>query len=234
MKLKKAVLLIHGFAGGTYDMESLAWNLEKQFLFDVYQFTLPGHGIKKNCTYHEWVKSVEDKINKLVEYGYNSIYVIGHSMGGVLAAYVASKYPVVKKVVLAAPAFKYIGEWENFSLKKTSAIINDYGLSEVTFRMFEKVPIGAINEFVNLVKKYQECPKKIKVPILILQGMKDDVVPVSSSEYVFDVVDSRKKSLIYLKNSNHDMFNGSQINVINSRIEKFLMFNKINGEKEYL
>lgn len=232
MMIRKAVLLIHGFAGGTYDMESLAWKLAKNLTLDVYEFTLPGHGRKTNCKYTDWVKSTEDHIETLIKYGYSDIYVVGHSMGGVLASYAASKYVEVKKVVLAAPAFKYIGEKENFSIKKTSNIINDYGLSEIIFRGFNRLSISSINEFKVLVKEYQETPKKIKVPILIFQGLKDDIVPIKSSEYVFNNVKSKTKSLVYLEKSNHDIFNGPQKGTVNTKIEKFLIHDKINGEKE--
>ena len=234
MKLMKAVLLIHGFAGGTYDMESLAWQLEKNLTLNVYQFTLPGHAHKTNCTYKDWIESVEEKIEVLIKSGYSSIYVVGHSMGGILASYAASKYPEVKKVVLAAPAFKCIGERENFSLKKASSIVNDYGITEVLFRGLERLPLTAINEFMTLVNKYQEIPKKIDVPILIFQGLKDDVVPKESSEYVFNNVKSRIKGIVYLEKSNHDIFNGPQKDVANIKIEKFLLSNKIVEEKEYV
>ena len=40
---RKAILLIHGFAGGTYDFESLAKNLECINNYDVFTFTLNGH-----------------------------------------------------------------------------------------------------------------------------------------------------------------------------------------------
>ena len=40
---KKAVLIIHGFAGGTYDEENLANYLELDKNYKVFQFTLPGH-----------------------------------------------------------------------------------------------------------------------------------------------------------------------------------------------
>ena len=44
MKLfRKAILLIHGFAGGNYDYGSLGNDLELYSNFDVYTFTLPGH-----------------------------------------------------------------------------------------------------------------------------------------------------------------------------------------------
>ncbi len=234
MRIRKAVLLIHGFAGGTYDMESLAWRLQKCLILDVYQFTLPGHGQKADCTYKDWVKSVEEKVETLIKYGYSDIYVVGHSMGGVLASYVASKYPEIKKVVLAAPAFKYIGDKDNFSIKKAKSIMIDYGLTEILFRGFQRLPISSVNDFMKLVAKYQETPKRIKVPILIFQGLKDDIVPKESSEYVFNSVRSEKKGIVYLEKSNHDIFNGPQKGMTNIKIEKFLLFDKIEEEKEYI
>ena len=39
MIFKKAILIIHGFAGGTYDEEQLANYLELNKDFDVFQFT---------------------------------------------------------------------------------------------------------------------------------------------------------------------------------------------------
>ena len=234
MKFRKAVLLVHGFAGGTYDMESLAWLIERRYRLDVYQFTLPGHGQKANCTYKDWIKSAEEKVEALIKLGYSSIYVVGHSMGGVIATYIASKYPEIKKIVLAAPAFKYIGDKGNFSIRKATSIMLEYGFAEVLFRGFERLPIKSIGDFMTLVSEYQEAPKKIEIPILIIQGLKDDIVPKESSEYVFDNVKSNKKGIIYLNDSNHDIFNGPQKDEVNIKIEKFLLSGKINEEKEYL
>ena len=213
-------------------MESLAWRLQKMALTDVYQFTLPGHAQKKSCTYADWVKSTEEKIETLISYGYKKIYVVGHSMGGVLAAHVASKYPEVKKIVFAAAAFKYIGEWENFSIKKTGSIINEYGISEIAFRFFERLSIKAVNEFIALVKNSQELPSKLNIPVLVLQGLKDDIVPVTSAEYIINQVKSKKKGIIYLTESNHDMFNGTQRDIINDKIAKFLKCNKLSEEEK--
>ncbi len=232
MILRKAVLLIHGFAGGTYDMESLAWRLGRNSRLDVYEFTLPGHGRKESSKYTDWIAATEEKVETLINYGYSDIYVVGHSMGCVLACYVASKYPQIKKVVLAAPAFKYITEKDDpISIKKTKRIVSEYGISELIFRGFGRVNITTTGEFKKLVKEYQDVPKKIKVPILIFQGLKDDVVPVTSSEYVFDSVKSDKKGLVYLKKSNHDIFNGPMQDEVNERITVFLLKGKMK-EKE--
>ena len=40
---KKAILVVHGFAGGVYDQEYLTHRLELIDNYDVFTFTLPGH-----------------------------------------------------------------------------------------------------------------------------------------------------------------------------------------------
>ncbi len=86
---RKAVLIIHGFAGGTYDQERLANYLERHAKLDVYSFTLPGHEKRtfKTAKYQEWIKASEEMIDSLIKDGYRSIYLIGHSMGGVIATF---------------------------------------------------------------------------------------------------------------------------------------------------
>ena len=106
---KKAILLIHGFVGGNYDYENLPNELQLYRNFDVFTFTLPGHEktVVKGVKYQEWLDASVEKIKFLIENNYKEIYLIGHSMGGVIATYLASKYTEVKKLVLVAPAFRY-------------------------------------------------------------------------------------------------------------------------------
>ena len=150
---RKAVLIIHGFAGGTYDEEELANYLELNRNFDVYQFTLPGH--EKNLgkvKYQEWIDASENQVKWLINNGYGSIYLIGHSMGGVIASYIATKYKEVKKLVLAAPAFQYLNVIkENInisgSLKMAPKVVKTYGTEEVLSRISKLNP-RVIKEFM--------------------------------------------------------------------------------------
>ena len=115
IRFRKAILIIHGFTGTLYDNEYLMNYLEYQPSFDVYAKTLPGHNQSryKDCKYTDWVDFVEEEINLLIHYGYHEIYLIGHSMGGVLASIVASKYKQVKKLVLVNAAFDYLNFKQN-------------------------------------------------------------------------------------------------------------------------
>lgn len=234
MIFRKAILILHGFAGGTYDQEDLANYLELNKSFDVYQFTLPGHD--KNLSkvkYSEWIEQSEKKVEWLIKNGYSNIYVIGHSMGGVIATYLAGKYKEIKKLVLAAPAFHYlnvINDDLNFkeSLKAAPKVIEQYGRDEIVAR-FLKLNVSALGEFMSLIKEYYHAPKNVKCPVLILQGDEDHLVPQSSSEYVYSEVESNDKKLIYIKGANHDIFKCGKQEKILEIVEKFLKNKLIGG-----
>ena len=227
MLFKKAILIIHGFAGGTYDQEELANYLELNRNFDVFQFTLPGH--EKNLSkveHQQWINSSEEQIEWLIRNGYNKIYLIGHSMGGVIATYLAYKYKEVRKLILAAPAFQYLNVIKDNlnvgkSLKIAPKIIKDYGSDEVIARML-KFNVSVIKEFMDLVKTYYDYPKYVNCKTLIIQGKNDSLVPVSSAEYVYHSVKSKIKKLILLENVTHDMFRDEKKEEIFKLVENFL------------
>ncbi len=234
MIFRKAILIVHGFAGGTYDEEELANFLELNPFYDVFQFTLPGH--KTNLSkvkYEQWIDASKNQIEWLIENGYKNIYVIGHSMGGVIATYLAATYKEVKKLILAAPAFQYlIMENEKInvtkSLKSTPSIVKTYGIEEIFGRILKLNP-SAVKEFMNLVKEYYNCPKDVFCPILIIQGKKDNIVRTSSSKYVYNSVKSKIKKIVYVNDLTHDVFYSKRSNEIYNIILKFLK-NSESGE----
>lgn len=234
MIFRKAILIVHGFAGGTYDEEELANFLELNPFYDVFQFTLPGH--KTNLSkvkYEQWIDASKNQIEWLIENGYKNIYVIGHSMGGVIATYLAATYKEVKKLILAAPAFQYlIMENEKInvtkSLKSTPSIVKTYGIEEIFGRILKLNP-SAVKEFMNLVKEYYNCPKDVFCPILIIQGKKDNIVRASSSKYVYNSVKSKIKKIVYVNDLTHDVFYSKRSNEIYNIILKFLK-NSESGE----
>lgn len=227
MVFRKAILIVHGFAGGTYDEEDLANYLELNNRFDVYQFTLPGH--RKNLSkvkFEDWINSSEDMIKWLINHRYRKIYLIGHSMGGVIATYLASKYKEVKKLVLGAPAFHYLNVNNNDvniteSIKSIPKVVKTYGKDEIISRML-KLNVTALKEFMTLVKEYYDYPKSVTCPTLILQGTNDNLVPLTSSKYVYDNLNTDKKKIVYFDNITHDIFRGKDKIEIFKNVEEFL------------
>lgn len=228
MLFRKAIIIIHGFAGGTYDEEYLAHRLELRREFDVYTFTLSGHDglFKSNMKETEWIKSAEQMIEFLIENNYKTIYLVGHSMGGVIATYLANKYKEVKKIVLVAAAFKFVGfKEENFniidSLKETPKIIKDYSKDEIITRLL-KMPIHAIKEFANLVKNNEYNLKEIQIPTLIIQGNNDALVPLETANYIYNTIPSKQKNILVYDGVTHDVFRSNKKEEITNEIIDFL------------
>lgn len=231
---KKAILLIHGFAGGNYDYNSLGNDLELYNSFDVFTFTLPGHErmIIDKVTREDWIKKAEDEIEKIINANYKEVYVIGHSMGGVIASHLASKYKEVKKLVLAAPAFHYLafkGDKIDVieSIKKLPNLFKNYAPEEVLSRIF-KIPAPTIKEFMKLVEEHTKDIKDITCPTLILHGEKDDIVPVDSVQYVYDNIKSKSVTLIELHSLTHDLFMNDRYDEVRDIIVKFFRSIPIN------
>ena len=206
---RKAVLIIHGYAGGTYDLENLSNYLERRCSLDVYSFTLPGHTklSLKTTKYTEWIEEAENMVELLKSYGYRKIYVVGHSMGGVIATYLATKYKCIKKVVLAAPAFDYMVSGDKISDKIKGGInmLKGNSTGEVITR-FLKLPISSINEFKKLVENYNKCYLGVSVPVLIVHGDNDSVVPIQSSIDVYNSLKTSKKKFVKIEGATHDIF----------------------------
>jgi len=227
IKFRKAVLIIHGFAGGTYDLELLANHLELNRTLDVYSFTLPGHDVKcrEKATSQEWIKESEKQLKFLIDNGYKQIYLVGHSMGGVIASYLSTKYKEVKRLVLAAPAFSHLAAKEEGgilgAIGKGPDILKSYSTDEFLTRI-RKLPISAVKEFLRLVEKYQDVKKEINIPVMIIHGKKDQIVPTSSSIEVFENLKNKRKELILVNNYYHDLFRGSKAVNLSKEIEKFL------------
>ena len=228
MLFRRAVLIVHGFGGGTYDEEYLAQRLELVRNFDVYTFTLAGHDglFKSNMKEKEWLKSADDMMEFLIKNGYRYIYVVGHSMGGVISAYLANKYKEIKKIVLIAAAFQYLeckdGKIHVLkSLKKTTELTKDYSKDEIFTRIL-KMPIKAIKEFTNLVNNHGKCLQNITIPTLIIQGNNDRLVPLDTAEYIYNRIPTQEKKILIYNNVTHDVFRSNRKGEITKEIIEFL------------
>lgn len=234
----KAILIIHGFAGGTYDEEYLANYLEYNKHFDVFIFTLPGHDVKdrRKATCEEWINESERQLKRLIRQKYKKIYLIGHSMGGVIATHLAKKYKQVKKLVLVAPAFTSLASKEEGGVMslilKIPDIIKAYSYNELVTRV-SKLPLRSEKEFFKLIDTYKDDINGIEIPIMFVHGTNDQLVPYKSSEKIYNSLKLDKKVFLTINDYYHDVFKGEKVDKICCQIEYFLKQKnyKIKNEK---
>ena len=148
-------------------------------------------------------------------------------MGGILASYLASKYPQIKKLVLAAPAYKHFMLKDDKldileGMKKIPKIFKDFNREEVMSRIMQ-IPTTAIKEFISLADSHINDIKKINIPTLILYGSDDNIVPIDSIDYVYNNINSKSVTLIELEKLNHNLFTNDRYNEIKKAIINFLI-----------
>ncbi len=210
---RNAILIVHGFGGGVYDLEYLSKMLELKTNYDVYTYTLPGHSGESTdkITYKDWIKRSEEMMEFLIENKYKNITVMGHSMGGMIATYLAGKYKKnVNKLVLIAPAFTVTGQKdEKLDVKKVikefPKVYDQYGFKFLMAKV-KKLPINFYGEFLELNKKYQNTPKDVIAPTLLIWGDDDQVVPLAYSNKLINKFKNAETKIIVFKDGTHDIF----------------------------
>lgn len=211
--MKTAVLSFHGFMGSPNDQKVVMDYLQKNNNYDVYSFVLPGHskGEGKERFNHElWIKACQSEVEKLIDLNYDKIYLLGHSMGGVLASIMASKYKEIDKLVLISPAFHFMGFSEKHSgfikrLKITPRLIAFF-TKDATIKRLVKLSRFYQNEYLHLICQSQDCLDKIDIPVLQLVGKKDKLVKWKDSKYVFKRLATTNKKILKYKEAKHNVF----------------------------
>lgn len=223
-------LCIHGFTGEAKEVEPLTNFLKKKRGWLVYSPTLPGHGSRdglKRANFRQWLFAAEVAAEELLK-RCKKVYVIGFSMGGMIASYVAAKYPIHKLVLLSASAY-YLNPKQIFQEMKGWIIEGWRGELEnnVLYKLYrEKIintPVKSTIEFAKTVRKTRPVLRKVKVPTLIIQGECDGLVPPKkSAEYLYETIASSEKQLYYFKNSKHYIWLGEEREKLLEIIDYFL------------
>lgn len=226
-------LIIHGYTGSPYEVEPIANYLRARTDWNVVVPTLPGHGAElelEDIVYEEWLKAAEESLQKL-KTEYDVIYLIGFSMGGMIAAYLAGKFEV-QKLVLLATAGK-IFSFKQMTLDVGEAIADhmkgDLSENENFARYSKKVgqvPLRANIEFLKLIKYTRSYLKEIEVPVFIAQGRQDELVPHRTVHYLDKEISSKEKEVVLFEQSKHLICLGEDKDVLNSMVYNFLTSTK--------
>ena len=217
---RKAIVIIHGFTGSLYDNEYLMNYLELDNNFDVYAETLPGHNHDRfsDASVIDWKKSVDNEIQKLIQEGYHTIYLVGHSMGGILASYLASKYSEIKKVVFVNAAFDYL----NFKQNKEDLKDKDLKKYSHLWQKVLRTSPFMVNEFRKLVKESNHYLKNVNCETLILRSIRDEIIPYEVGNIIYDNVSSSNKYITDIKDASHIVLSSDKKELVSDYIKMFL------------
>ncbi|GAA0311563.1 esterase/lipase [Gracilibacillus halotolerans] len=228
-----ACLLIHGFTGGPYEVEPLDKYLREHTDWRIETVCLPGHGLGEEgkgldlagVSHKVWIKTAEEAFLHIREKE-ETIYLIGFSMGGMIASYLAAKYQVEKLVLLSASR-KFFSiprmsmDIANFAWKAVRRTLNTDPVFANYRRKFGLVPFSASVEFLKCMKFTKPYLKKIKTPVFIVQGIQDGMVPYKSVHYLDKEIPA-KTEVVYFYNSKHLILLGEDKDLVIQAVFSFL------------
>ena len=244
----RAVILIHGFITSPQDFNPIyKWLYTK---YDqVFKVVLPGHNKGENYKNFNVDGSFNCVLNAydLLALDYDKIDVIGFSLGGVLATYLASVRKV-NKVVLLAPANKYLNigfirsyfkHHRQFRIRYKilkrhkdprarsylEKLINIKKNNKKSIimgftQLFPHYTIKNLLIFRKIIKRVNKSLTKFNYPTLICWGELDQLVPYKSISFV-EKYAINYKEIVY-NDLSHLMLSSVNIEFLVNDIKRFL------------
>ncbi|MGI6710981.1 MAG: alpha/beta hydrolase family protein [Bacilli bacterium] len=199
---KKIVVMFHGFTGHKAEhgriFRTISELLAKENIASL-RFDFYGNA-ESDGAFHEFTfDTLVEDAKLIIDYAFKiknikKIILLGFSMGGAIAGYMASKMPeILEKLVLWSPAGNIAQIVENYfskypKLENGNVDFLGFEMSEDLVKSFKK-----FSPYLNL--------EKIKCPCLIVHGKEDLAVNVSFGEKYAKAIKGAK--LIVIENAGH-------------------------------
>ena len=229
-----AVLALHGFMGSPASSRPLAEFLcEHGITVDCP--LLPGHGhlpyMIHSHSHQQWLAEVEEAYNRLRQQC-DQIFIVGHSMGAVLGAHLANKFPDACGLVLLAPLYEIpdrrlkvaaIGRYFTdfvYPLKykmidreiflgrvldyDPTVDIDDPALQDWLMEA-SRVPVDGLDEMSKMAAIGRRLWPRVHQPVLIFQGGQDPAVSPGNTEKLFQSLATADKEMKFFPQVGHEL-----------------------------
>ncbi len=225
------IVFVHGILGTPNLFRFLAENLKKKY--DCEALLLPGHGGTawdfSKTPGKEWVTYAHQRIEQIRSH-YKRLYLVGHSMGGLLCLQYAAESDIDGLVVINSPLVIKVTPTQLFfrsNLRrntKCEEIVSVYEQNNgVTGRRFYTYPFW-IRQYMGLFGIMHNCRRNIgsvKSPALIIQSVKDETVHVSNAR-LLQMNLNAQEGPIYLPQSHHAYFSPPDRQTLLTKTAAFL------------
>lgn len=217
----KWVILLHGYTGCKEELLHIGkWYYEQGY--NVLLPDLRAHGSSQGKYFGmgyldrldviHWMKFIAAKDDK------SKIILHGHSMGAATALFTAGENPSHLVGCISDSAYTSVYKVFQLQIKALYRLPGHVLLNTVSF-LFGLRKGGYYFSRGNVLK----YTSKIKVPVLFIHGKKDDLLPVSMCDELYDVCNSEKEKVL-IDNCGHAQGDledyHSYINIVDKFIKK--------------
>ena len=206
-----ACLLLHGFTGSPSDMIPLGKFLSEHD-YTVRCPLLPGHGTSprdlNQCSWRDWYDAAVEEWNHLKQ-DHPKVFMIGLSMGGSLALYLAAHHSVDGVITLASgvkmadwrlPALPFV----RFFIRSVKKTHNSYARGPDRQRFaYEYNPTQATYELMLFYQHLKNDLPEVSAPLLLIHSKNDIIMGFKNTEIIVSCVRSKTKKVVPLEKAGH-------------------------------
>jgi carboxylesterase len=217
---KPACLLIHGFTGTPKEMRWMGEFLNQQG-YTCLGIRLAGHATNPEdmirSRWTDWVASVEDGYQLLCGVT-NDIFLVGLSMGGILALLMSTRLaPRVKGVVAMSTPSRLPTDYPIWFIKLISIVMRYRPKSKeppgsgwfdkAAYKdhvAYAKNPVRSTAELKKLILEMRAALPKVNVPVLLMHSKDERYILPDNAEDIFaGLINASDKTKLYMTGSGH-------------------------------
>ena len=214
----EAVILLHSFTGTVRDVKALAEFLNEAG-YTCYIPAYKGHGL------NDWWKQVQDSYHYLKDSGYESIHVLGVSLGALMSLKLVETFDVKKCIAMSTPHNRTNKDIKRRLYHYGERINQIQGLDEEESKrqlaLIDDYDEGA-HIFTSFIEDIMNHLDAVKIPISIKYGELDQTFYQDSAERIYHDIASEHKELTAYKNATHLMTRSEDKEQIEKDILEFL------------
>jgi carboxylesterase len=177
----------------------------------------------------DWTRSAEQALAELSDQC-KTVFVVGLSMGALLALYLAGNHPSLPGVGVYSPALIVanrlvhlapLGKYLIAMFPKRSAHFTDPQASSRIWS-YDRYPTFGVHETGKLIREVKRLLPRIVSPLLIVHSRLDRNIRPESARFVYDRVGSTDKELLIVDNSGHALTVDSEWERVAERTYQFI------------
>ncbi|WP_313887390.1 YqiA/YcfP family alpha/beta fold hydrolase [Nodosilinea sp. LEGE 07088] len=172
-------LYLHGFASSPKSTKAQA--MRSRFATLGLELIIPD--LNQGDFSHLTLSRQIQQVSEFVLGQPDSTVLIGSSLGGLTATWVAQQPPLagrIEKLVLLAPAFDFLAQW----LPRLGSDQLNAWRTEGTFSVYhytEQRTLPLHYDFITDAQGYDDGALQAKIPTLILHGTRDETIAIAAS-----------------------------------------------------
>lgn len=234
-------LCLHGFMASPAEVRWLAQNLAEAG-HTVYAPRLPGHGTNyrdmARVQWRDWLAAVVDAYYVL-KAQCEQVFVVGHSMGGILGLLLATQVPLDGLAVLATPimhrrqkvraarwlkyVLHYTDQTDRSALIKTIQIEQERRNEAIVGRIrYDRWSTHGVAELVGVTTAARDCLPQIQTPLMLVYSQSDPTVPIEDMRIIAESVSSSQIEQHMLTESGHILPQDMEREKVFARVTDFV------------